>query len=129
MNDHKTVSPVKAGAAMRCPRCAKGKLYDGFLTVAERCSVCGLNLGAHDSGDGPAVFVILILGFVVVGLAIWLEFTFFPPIWVHMLLWPPLILGGALLLLRLLKGILIGLQYKHNVDDYAQEDDGEQEQR
>ena len=77
------------------------------------CSVCGLDLSAEDAGDGPAVFVILFLGFVVVGLAALVEIRFAPPTLVHLLLWTPLILGGAILLLRPLKAGLIALQFRH----------------
>jgi uncharacterized protein (DUF983 family) len=102
----------------RCPACGQGRLYDGFLEIARRCDVCGLELSAQDSGDGPAVFVILILGFVVVGLALWTEVEFEPPFWVHALLWPPVILGGALLMLRPFKATLIALQYRHRRDTF-----------
>ena len=105
--------PARAGLLGRCPRCGEGKLFSGFLTVAPRCSNCGLDYGFIDSGDGPAVFVILIIGFVVVGLALWLEVTFNPPFWVHLLLWVPLTLALCLPLLRALKGLMIGLQYRH----------------
>jgi len=81
--------------------------------VRPSCPVCGLDLSAEDAGDGPAVFVIFVLGFVVVGLAAWVEIRFAPPIWVHLLLWTPLILVGAVLLLRPLKAGLIALQYRH----------------
>lgn len=107
------ISPFRAGLACRCPRCGCGRLYAGFLTVAPRCSVCDLDLSAQDSGDGPAVFIILILGFIVVALALWTEITFEPPFWVHAVLWPPFILGGSLLMLRPFKGILVALQYRH----------------
>lgn len=94
-----------------------GPLFKGFLTVAERCPVCGLDLSAQDSGDGPAVFIILILGFVVVALALIVEAKFEPPLWVHAILWPPLILGGALMLLRPFKATMIALQYKHKTHE------------
>ncbi len=102
----------------RCPRCGQGRLFDGFLEIAQRCEVCGLELRAQDSGDGPAVFVILILGFIVVGLALWTEVTFEPPFWVHAIAWPPVILGGALLMLRPFKAVLIALQYRHRRDTF-----------
>ena len=92
-----SVSPFRAGLACRCPRCGQGRLYSGFLEVARRCAVCDLDLSAQDSGDGPAVFIILILGFIVVGLALGTEIVFAPPFWVHALLWPPVILGGIYL--------------------------------
>lgn len=94
-------------------------MFSGYLTVAERCESCGLDLRHHDSGDGPAVFVILILGFIVVGLALWVELAFEPPFWVHALLWAPLIVGGALLMLRPLKATLVTLHYKHRHEDGA----------
>lgn len=118
--NHPPVSPLTAGLLARCPRCGKGALFDGYLKVRERCANCGLELARHDSGDGPAVFVILILGFIVVGLALWVELTFEPPLWLHALIWAPTILGGALLMLRPLKATLIALQYKHRREDYEQ---------
>ena len=96
------MSAVSAGLRSRCPRCGRGKLFKGYLTVADRCEV----------------FVILILGFVVVGLALWVELSWEPPFWVHALLWVPLIIGGALLMLRPLKATLIALHYKHRSEDY-----------
>jgi uncharacterized protein (DUF983 family) len=92
-------------------------LFGGFLTVAERCTACGLDLKAADSGDGPAVFIIFLVGPVVVGLAFWVEFAFAPPYWVHMVLWGPAILAGSLALLRPFKATLIALQYKHRAGD------------
>lgn len=97
----------------RCPRCGKGKLFKGLLTVAPVCTVCGLDLAAQDAGDGPAVFVIFVLGALVVLGAILLQIFFAPPLWVHMVIWTPVVLVGAVLLLRPFKAGLIALQY-HN---------------
>ncbi len=88
-------------------------MFAGLLTVVPRCPECGLDISAQDAGDGPAVFVILILGAVVVLLAALVEIKFEPPIWVHIVLWLPMTLGGAVLLLRPLKAGLIALQYRH----------------
>jgi len=110
---HDRLSLASVALRCRCPRCGEGKLYDGLLTVVPRCTQCGLDLASQDAGDGPAVFVVLILGAVVVGLAILLEVLFAPPLWVHMVVWTPVILGGAILLLRPLKAGLIALQYRH----------------
>jgi uncharacterized protein (DUF983 family) len=107
------VSPLSAALFCRCPRCGEGKLYDGLLSVAPVCARCGLDLRAQDAGDGPAVFVVLILGALTVGLAILVEAVFAPPLWVHIVLWVPLVIGGAILLLRPLKAGLIALQYRH----------------
>ena len=107
------VDPVKAGLSGRCPRCGEGKLFKGFLTVGERCGNCRLDYSFADAGDGPAVFVILIIGFIVVGLALWMEVSLNPPLWLHFLLWIPLTLFLSLTALRLIKGLLIVLQYRN----------------
>ena len=106
---------MRAALGCRCPRCGEGRLFDGLLTVRSACPSCGLDLTAEDAGDGPAVFVIFFLGLIVVGLAAVVEINFAPPIWVHLLLWAPLIVVGAILLLRPLKAGLIALQYRHNL--------------
>ncbi len=96
----------------RCPRCGQGRLYKGLLDVAENCESCGLDYSEIDAGDGPAVFVILFLGALVTGGALWVEVTWAPPLWVHAVLWPPIILGAAILLLRQIKTALIHQQYR-----------------
>jgi uncharacterized protein (DUF983 family) len=115
MNDSGAVSLSRAAFGCLCPRCGEGKLFAGVLTVRPACAVCGLDLSAQDAGDGPAVFAILLLGLVVVGLAALVEIRFSPPIWVHLILWTPLILGGAIAMLRPLKAGLIALQYRHHL--------------
>jgi uncharacterized protein (DUF983 family) len=107
-------SPLTAGLRCRCPRCGKGRLFTGFLTLAESCEVCGLDFSFADAGDGPAVFVILFAGFIVVGLALVVEFMYRPPFWLHALLWGPLILLVTIAPLRPFKGVLIALQYHHD---------------
>lgn len=111
------VSPFSAGLRCRCPRCGVGRLYKGLLTVNETCETCGLDLKAEDSGDGPAVFVIFIIGPIAVGLAFWFEVAVAPPYWTHMVIWPPLVVIGSILLLRPLKALLIALQYRHKASD------------
>ena len=111
-----TISPFRAGVAARCPRCGDGKLFRGYLDVAERCEACGLDFSQQNSGDGAAFFIILIFGFVVVGLALAAERIFQPPMWLHLMMWFPLILGGSMGLLRPFKATLIALQYKHRVE-------------
>jgi uncharacterized protein (DUF983 family) len=107
------VSLLHAALACRCPRCGTGPLFDGLLTVRPACPSCGLDFSAEDAADGPAVFVILFLGLLVVGLAAVVEIAFRPPLWVHVVLWTPLIIGGAIAMLRPLKARLIALQYRH----------------
>lgn len=104
---------LASGALGRCPACGKGKLFAGYLTLAPSCSVCGLDYDFADSGDGPAVFVILVAGFIIVGGALFVEMRYAPPYWLHALVWGSAAVILPLLLLRSFKGVLIGLQYKH----------------
>jgi uncharacterized protein (DUF983 family) len=101
------------GIACRCPRCGQGKLYAGFLTLRPNCSVCGLDYAFIDSGDGPAVFIIMIAGAIVVACALIVEVKYQPPFWLHAVLWLPLILATTLLPLRSMKSLLIALQFHH----------------
>jgi uncharacterized protein (DUF983 family) len=105
--------PISTGIRGRCPRCGQGRLFRAFIELPEHCEACGLDYSFADAGDGPAVFVIMIAGFLVLGFALWLEFTYEPPLWVHLLVSLPVLIvicGG---LLRVLKGVLICLQYRH----------------
>ncbi len=111
------LNPMATGWRGRCPRCGQGRLFKGFLATAERCSNCGLSFNFADSGDGPAVFIILIVGFIIVGAVMGVEIAFQPPIWLHLVLWIPLTLGLALGLLRPLKGLMIAQQYKHSAQE------------
>lgn len=104
---------IATGLAGRCPRCRTGHLFSGFLSLRKECEACGLDYSFADAGDGPAIFVILIAGFIVVGAALVVEVVYQPPFWVHAALWGPLILIVTLMPLRIIKGLLIVLQYHH----------------
>jgi uncharacterized protein (DUF983 family) len=114
--NNKAASPYLAGLTCRCPRCGKGKLFAGFLTLAPKCERCGLDYSFADAGDGPAVFVMLFAGMIVATAAVLVEFTWRPPYWLHAILWVPAILVISLGLLRPLKGLLIALQYHHKAE-------------
>jgi len=116
------ISPVVAGLKGRCPRCGEGRLFSGFLGIADRCGACGLDFGPADTGDGPAVFAILFLGFVVTFGALAIEVLYAPPYWVHAVLWAPLTGLGALAMLRPLKGVLACLQYHHGAREARGDD-------
>jgi uncharacterized protein (DUF983 family) len=118
------VSPIWAGLMGRCPRCGEGHLFRGFLSLAPRCENCGLDLAFADSGDGPAFFVMSIVGFIVVGGALAVEVMYQPPLWVHVLLWLPLGVILPLLLLRPSKGILVALQYHYRAEEGRRASDG-----
>jgi len=106
-------STLRSSLLGRCPRCGQGVLFAGYLRIAACCANCGLDYALFDVGDGASVFVILIVGFLVVGAALVVEILWSPPYWLHALLWLPsialLTFGG----LRLVKSTLMVLQYKH----------------
>jgi uncharacterized protein (DUF983 family) len=118
LNDPGTRQAMRFGLHSRCPRCGQGRLFCGFLTLVDRCEVCGLGLAGNDAGDGPAVFIIFVLGFGIVGLAAVVEYVFMPPMWLHALIWIPLTIGLSIALLRPLKGVTVALQYRYrSVED------------
>ena len=106
------VSPLASALRGNCPRCGAHTLFDGWISFAHKCRACGLDYDAFNVGDGPAAFLILIVGAVVVGGAITLELAAEPPYWVH-LIWIPvaalLTIGG----LRLGKAGLLAQEYRH----------------
>jgi uncharacterized protein (DUF983 family) len=111
---HPTVfESAMRGLACKCPRCGQGKLYTGFINLRPGCEACGLDYAFIDAGDGPAIFIIMIAGAIVVACALIVEVKYQPPFWVHAVLWLPLILATTLLPLRSMKALLIALQYHH----------------
>ncbi|HJW41915.1 MAG TPA: DUF983 domain-containing protein [Rhizomicrobium sp.] len=108
---------LQASLLGRCPKCGQGRLFDGYLSIAPECSVCGQNFRSFDVGDGAAALVILVVGAIVCGLALWVEFTFSPPLWVHAVLWTPVIALLTLFFLRVTKAALLVLQYQHKAGE------------
>ena len=106
------ISILEAALRCRCPRCGKGKLFKGLLTLRPACPVCGLDLSQADTGDAGAVVVIMLLGVIVVALAFWVEFRFEPPLWVHGILWPAVTLPLAILIMRPVKAALVAAQFR-----------------
>jgi uncharacterized protein (DUF983 family) len=103
---------LAATLAARCPRCGEGPLFDGWLRFAARCRSCALDLGQFNVGDGPAAFLILIVGAIVVALALFVQLSFAPPFWVHILLWVPFTTAAVIGCLRLSKAALLILEYR-----------------
>jgi uncharacterized protein (DUF983 family) len=104
-------NPLLWGLAGRCPNCGEGHLFQGFLKVAPVCDACGYDLAKADSGDGPAVFVILIGGFLAAFGALFSEVALNPPVWVLLAVWMPITLILCLGLLRPIKGVMLAAQF------------------
>lgn len=106
-----------------CPQCGARTLFDGVAQFAPRCTSCGLDLNQFNVGDGPAGFLTLIVGGIIVGLALWLEVSLAPPFWVHALIWIPLtfvlVIGG----LRAAKASLLFAEYTRNAGEAGRKDD------
>jgi uncharacterized protein (DUF983 family) len=106
-------TPVETALKGLCPRCGARTVFAGWTKFARRCSACGLDFDAFNVGDGPAAFLTLILGTIVVALAITLQLTLGPPLWVQMLIWIPVTAAGVVLSLRAAKGALLALEYRN----------------
>ncbi len=117
MTYYPPVSAYAAGFAGKCPRCGQGALFATFLGLKDRCDVCGLDYSKADSGDGPAVFVMFIVGFIAVGVAFLARFVWFTPILTAFAISGGLAIALSLSLLRPFKATLIALQYKHKAEE------------
>jgi uncharacterized protein (DUF983 family) len=111
-NYYPKISPVQAGIAGKCPRCGRGRLFSGYLTVAKSCSSCGLSFSFADAGDGAAWFVMLFACVVGVGSILGIEVAYAPPWWVHVLIAIPLLIILPMILLRPVKGVLLCQQWQ-----------------
>jgi uncharacterized protein (DUF983 family) len=105
------ISVVRATLTCRCPRCGQGKLFSGLLDLAPACGACGLDFSRMDVGDGFVVPILMVLGFIIVGAAIWFDFTYTPPLWLHAIIWPPVTVVLAVAMTRYLKSFLAVQQY------------------
>ena len=114
-------SVYRDGLLGHCPRCSKGRMFDGLLAVAPRCEVCGLDFSFADTGDGPAIFVMTIAGFLIVGLGLYIEVVYQPSYWVHVAIFLPLSAIVCIGLLRPTKGLLIALQYFNKAEEGRRE--------
>jgi uncharacterized protein (DUF983 family) len=117
---------ISDGALGRCPSCRTGRMFDRYLKVAPECGHCGEELHHQRADDAPPYFVISIVGHLVIGLILWAEMNYAPPMWVHGAIWIPMTLALSLLMLPPVKGALVGLQwalYMHGFDPAEREDE------
>lgn len=115
-------NPFLTGLACRCPACGEGHLFDGYLKVTDRCEACGADLSKADSGDGPVVFILLIVGVIVVFGMLFVEFSFHPPVWLQLIIWLPLAAILSLASLRPFKGVLIAMQFYNRAAEARSDD-------
>ena len=113
---------VSAALFGLCPRCGARCLFDGLTQFAPRCRACGLDYSGFNVGDGPAAFLTLIIGALVVILAITVELAWHPPFWVHVLLWVPLTAGAVIWGLRAGKSALLAAEFQRKAGAAASSD-------
>lgn len=111
---------ARVALAGRCPRCGKGRLFSSVIGFAPRCTACGLDFSAFNVGDGAASFLILIVGAIVTGLAMWLELSVSPPWYVHAALWLPLTLLLSVALMRVAKALLLAIEFRQSAGEGRQ---------
>ncbi|MBX5010544.1 DUF983 domain-containing protein [Rhizobium lentis] len=112
-----TTNPALTGFLGRCPRCQRGHLFSGYLTLARGCEVCGLDYSFADPADGPAFFAMSIVAVPALAFALWFQFTFEPAIWMHLIVSLPLSVIACILILRPLKGWLVCSQFFHKAEE------------
>lgn len=112
----------RAGLLCRCPNCGKGRLFSGFLKVVDTCAVCGFDFTRLNTGDGAAIFVMQIAGGIVVFTALFVEIAYSPPMWVHLVIFLPLVLILSLGLMRPGKGAMIALQMRNKAGQASRDD-------
>ena len=95
-----------------CPRCGAKTLFEGPVRFADHCRACSLEFSKFNVGDGPAAFLTMIVGALVVILALTLQLAVEPPWWVHVILWVPLTTIGVVAGLRVSKAALLYSEYK-----------------
>lgn len=115
------IDPVRAALTGCCPRCANGPLFSGLIKFAPACRNCGLDFSAFNVGDGPAAFLTLVIGIIVVFLAMWLELAVSPPWWVHLLIWTPVVIVSTIASLRYAKAVLLALEYRNKAAEHRHE--------
>jgi uncharacterized protein (DUF983 family) len=111
------VNPYWAGLTGSCPRCGRGKMFDGLLRIATQCEVCGLDYSFADAGDAPMIIVMTIAGFLVLGLAVYIEIVYQPDYWVHAVIVLPVAAIICIGLLRPTKSLMIALQYFNQAEE------------
>lgn len=130
MSDQARPTPLIISAATGlCPQCEARTLFASPVRFASHCRACGLDYQQFNVGDGPAAFLTMIVGALMLCLALWLEFSVHPPLIVHLLLWPPLTIMSVVGALRVAKAILLILEYRNRAKEGVLARDGAEADR
>jgi len=114
--------PVQTGLAGRCPECGEGRLFKSLLSFVDSCTACGADFTNEDAGDGPAIFVIFIVGIFIIPMALGFHMILDPPLAVTFVLWGLIIIAICLWLLRLMRGIMFNIAWQRNAREVRAKD-------
>jgi uncharacterized protein (DUF983 family) len=117
--ERSTFDAMGRGARLRCPSCGAGHLFASYLVVADACPACGEELHHQRADDAPAYFTMFIVGHIVIGLVLTLEQMYEPPLWLHVAIFLPMLIGMSLFLLPRIKGALVGLQWAQRMHGFG----------
>ena len=117
------INPIRAGLLCRCPNCGKGPLFEGFLKIRPVCKTCGYDLASVATGDGAASFIMQIAGAIVGFSALYVEIAYSPPMWLHLIVWLPLVAALSLGLMRPGKGLMTALHMRNKAREVRNDDD------
>ena len=114
--------PVQTGLSGRCPECGEGRLFKSMLGFTDSCSACGADFTDEDAGDGPAVFVIFIIGIFIIPMALGFHMILSPPVAVTFILWGIIIIATSLWLLRLMRGVMFNIAWQRKAREVRLQD-------
>ncbi len=111
------------GARGKCPACGEGKVFSSYLKINDHCPHCGEALYHHRADDAPPYLTIFVLGHILVPLMLLVEKLYTPPMWIHWTVWPPLAIILSLVLLPLIKGAFVNLQWALRMHGFSEAGD------
>jgi uncharacterized protein (DUF983 family) len=103
----------------QCPQCGTKTLFRKYLKISDTCNACGLALSGHQADDAPPYFTIFIVGHVIVPVALIVERSYTPPLYVHAIMFCLLAIIVSLISLPLVKGAVVGLQWALRMHGFA----------
>ncbi len=106
-----------------CPECGEKSLFASVSRFSDKCTKCGLDYGSYNVGDGPAAFLTMGIGAIIIILAIMLDIAVRPPFWVHVIIWVPVTAVLTILSLRMAKGMLLVTEHRRGAQEGRAEDD------
>lgn len=106
---------VRRGLRLRCPHCGEGHLFTRFLKVSAHCESCGADNTIYPSDDAPPYLTLFLVTHLILPFAFWAERAWEPELWVHFVIWLPLLTVITIAALPFIKGAVIGFAWATGV--------------